>query len=458
MIAEDADIKFECSRCGQSLAIEKSGAGLTANCPICEHPLTVPTASARRFGEHSRRQESGFSQTVANVLVSPAIQPSLSEGARSPFAEPDAEEMRNDLINSAMENGQLEGELQEAKEKIARLQAHLRKTLDDCERLTANSTHAQAEIKSFQGDRQQMKAELAQNRQRITVWEAQTAENRAKISELASALATATGENSALRQEMEQQASGHRDYQVSMENHVAAREETLSATTARTEEVIQALAGAEEEVLSWQKKEEALRGELETVRTQLEQAAGVRSELAAVVGKLQEEKERAGSAETQSASLQSACDGFKKEIEDLRRSLADTTTGRELLELRERFDVLEKEHRNVSATLAEREASIKTLSASGEKLSWDLKKTRSLYEDAERRAEEASEGKLIKDNDVLRGIIERQNLVLTENGRELRGLRRGQYALRLSYVIFSTILLVMVIFALYILKPHLQGH
>ena len=90
-------------------------------------------------------------------------------------------------------------------------------------------------------------------------------------------------------------------------------------------------------------------------------------------------------------------------------------------------------------------------------MSVDLKRTHSLYVDAERRAQEASEGKLIKDNDVLRGIIERQNSVLSENGRELRSLRRGQYALRLSYVIFSTILLIMVIFALSILRPHLLG-
>jgi len=57
----------------------------------------------------------------------------------------------------------------------------------------------------------------------------------------------------------------------------------------------------------------------------------------------------------------------------------------------------------------------------------------------------------------LRGIIERQNLVLTDNGRELRVLRRGRFALRLSYVFFSTVLLILVIFALSILKPHLLG-
>jgi chromosome segregation ATPase len=451
MTAENADIKFECSQCGQSLAVESSAAGVTANCPICEHPITVPAASVKMFGENSRTKD------AAAVLANPAVQPALPESSRAAYAEPGAGEMREDLLDSAMENGQLEGDLHEAKGKIARLQAHLRKTLDECERLTANSLHAQAENKSFQADRQQLKTDLAQSRQRIAVWEAQSVENRGKMAEMSSALATANSENATLRQEMEQQASEHRDYQAGMERHVASREEALSSTTARTEEVIQALASAEEEVVTLQKTEETLRGELQTAHAQLEEAAGIRSQLAGVEEELRRETERTGSAETQCVALQSACDGFKKEIEDLRRNLEDTTAGRELLELRGRFDALEKEHNRATAALAEREAKIKTLSDSGDQLSVELKRTRSLYADAERRAEEASEGKLLKDNDVLRGIIERQNVVLTESGRELRILRRGKFALRLSYVFFSTVLLILVIFALSILKPHLLG-
>jgi len=456
MIAQDADIKFECSQCGQSLAIEKSGAGLTANCPICDHPLTVPTASLRRLGDHARMNDSGYSQPAA-VLANPTAPASVSEGARSPYADPEPHEMQQDLVNSAMENGKLEGDLNEAREKIARLQAHLRKVLDECERLTASSTHAQAEIKSFQTDRQQMKAELAQCRQRMAVWEAQAVENRGKMSELASSLATANSENSLLRTEMERQASEQRDYQANMENHVASREEAVTAATARTAEVIQALAAAEEEILALRQSGEKIRGELEAAHAKLEEAAGLRSQLAAKEEHLSVEKERAGAAETQCASLQAAGEGMKKEIEELKRDLNDTTAGRELLELRERFDALEKEHGRATTTLAAREASIKALSDTGEKLNVELKRTRSLYADAERRAEEVSEGKLLKDNDVLRGIIERQNVVLTENGRELRVLRRGRFALRLSYVFFSTVLLMLVIFALSILKPHLLG-
>lgn len=401
-------------------------------------------------------KDSGYSPPAA-VLANPTVPSSAPEGARSPYADPDAHEMQRDLVKSAMENGQLEGDLHEAREKIGRLQAHLRKALDECERLTANSTHAQAEIKSFQTDRQQMKAELAQCRQRIAVWEAQSSENRGKISELASSLATANSENALLQKEMERQASELRDYQANMENHVASREAALTLATARTAEVIQALAAAEQEILALRHSGEKSRGDLETAHAKLEEAAAIRPQLAATEEKLRSEKERAGSAESQCASLQADSDRMKKEIEELKRDLNDTTAGRELLELRDRFDALEKDHRRATTTLADREASIKTLSDSGEKLSVELKKTRSLYADAERRAEEASEGKLLKDNDVLRGIIERQNVVLTENGRELRVLRRGRFALRLAYVFFSIVLLMLVMFALNILKPHLLG-
>jgi hypothetical protein len=206
----------------------------------------------------------------------------------------------------------------------------------------------------------------------------------------------------------------------------------LSATTARTEEVIQALAGAEEEVLALRQTGEKLRGELETAHARLEEAAGIRSQLAAVEGELRTERERAGSAETQCASLQSACDGFKKEIEVLRsgsrRYDGRTGTAGAARTLRRLGERTWPRFGSAGRPRGEHQEAERHRRA----IERGFEKNPSLYADAERRAEEASEGKLLKDNDVLRGIIERQNLVLSENGRELRILRRGQFALRMS--------------------------
>ena len=54
MIAESAEIKFECSQCGQSIAVDSSGAGVRTKCPTCEHPLVIPSVSSlhgRSYGE-----------------------------------------------------------------------------------------------------------------------------------------------------------------------------------------------------------------------------------------------------------------------------------------------------------------------------------------------------------------------------------------------------------------------
>ena len=125
--------------------------------------------------------------------------------------------------------------------------------------------------------------------------------------------------------------------------------------------------------------------------------------------------------------------------------------------MRARFDALNEEHNGAVTSLSERDSSLNTLTVSAEKLGAELKTARALQEEAERRAEAALEDKALKDNDVLRGIIERQNSVIAESSRELRVLRRGRYALRTAYALFGAALLALVIFALAILKPQLLG-
>ena len=46
MIADSSEIKFECAQCGQSIAVDISGAGVSTNCPTCEYPLVVPSLSS----------------------------------------------------------------------------------------------------------------------------------------------------------------------------------------------------------------------------------------------------------------------------------------------------------------------------------------------------------------------------------------------------------------------------
>ena len=65
----------------------------------------------------------------------------------------------------------------------------------------------------------------------------------------------------------------------------------------------------------------------------------------------------------------------------------------------------------------------------------ELTEARGRSADAEHRAEAASESALKHDNEVLRGIIERQNSVGEERYAELRKLRRARLALRILYAL-----------------------
>ena len=38
----NADIRFECSQCGQPIRVDAEGAGEKANCPSCQEELIVP--------------------------------------------------------------------------------------------------------------------------------------------------------------------------------------------------------------------------------------------------------------------------------------------------------------------------------------------------------------------------------------------------------------------------------
>ena len=60
---EKMDITFSCTKCGQHIAVDKSGAGLLVDCPKCGVPLEVPYStspeSGKVAGESVKKPESG---------------------------------------------------------------------------------------------------------------------------------------------------------------------------------------------------------------------------------------------------------------------------------------------------------------------------------------------------------------------------------------------------------------
>src|SRR6202012_1307570 len=135
------------------------------DCPVCRQPVTVPL--------HDTPDEpapAAAPQTEVTDLPAAAAQP-----APQPASE-----------------------LEKAWAETARQHALFKKAVDECERLKANATHLQAELKSFQADAQQRKAAAPQARQAAATVEAE-------LSEVTVALANVQQENIGLRHHFEAQ-------------------------------------------------------------------------------------------------------------------------------------------------------------------------------------------------------------------------------------------------------------
>lgn len=369
MIADSAEIKFECSQCGQSLSVDSSAAGITTNCPTCESPVVIPQLHSihdRRYGE--------------------ALP---TETGRADFAAVEELELRAEVAEALQRSEELERELAAARGET-----------------TLSERHAAAA-------------------------ERQLAQAREKISQIEGALAAEEG----YRAQFEAgcaQASEHADAAAA---ELSEREAELAGVRVQLAASGEALAVAQEETVAIQSAGEELRGRLESAQADLQDAAATRAALAAAEENLAARQRALDTTEADRQTLSRQCAELRREADTLRRDLSEIHTGRELLELRARFLTLETKHQRVTGTLGRIEAEAKTLSASEQQLRTELSATRDRAADAERRAEAASESALSKDNEVLRGIIDRQKAVLEENFTELRRLRRARFFLRILYTV-----------------------
>ncbi len=186
MIADSADIRFECTKCGQHLVVEAAGAGLTADCPICNTSVTVPLPPAQRKARRGDGESSPEGRG-RNALRTTPIPGSL----RSPYADPLPEELHEELIDASLINGKLVRDLEKAREEVGRLQGQLKSVGEDFEHLNASTTHSQAELKTFQTERQQLKAEISSLRQKIASAEEALAARDGELKDLSAAAAAA---------------------------------------------------------------------------------------------------------------------------------------------------------------------------------------------------------------------------------------------------------------------------
>lgn len=361
MIADSAEIRFECSQCGQSIAVDSSGAGLHTQCPTCENPLVIPEVSAL---------------------------PEKSYADDAALAAAELHDLREELT-AARHRGE------EAERENAQLQQRLKKAREDAARLAA------------------AEAARALGEQRAAAAETHLAEARAVIGQLGAKLEGAEESRAQWEQALAQTTEQVQSYETQM--------------TAREAEMNAALAAARAEVGTLMDERAALRQEHDDAH------AAFRATAAAEEEKLAATQRALESAEAGHRALTDLHATLRVEAATLRSDLCEIHTGRELLALRDRFNTLDTDHQRATASLARSTAEAQTLTAAAEKLRADLAETRERAAAAEHRADAASESALKQDNQVLRGIIERQNTVGEERYLELRKLRRQRLLLRLLY-------------------------
>ena len=381
MIADSAEIKFECSQCGQSIAVDSSGAGLHTNCPTCENPLVIPEVSSlhgRSYGDDA-----------------PAADRAAFAGEDAAIAAAELLDLRDELTEARRRGD-------DAERENARLQQQLKKAREDGERVAA----AEAETAGLH-------AALAQGGQHAAAVETQLAEARAVIAQLGAKL-EAVEEN---RTQWEQAFAQTAEQAHSYETQMTAREADLNT----------ALAAARAEVGTLTDERAALRQEHDDAH------AAFRATAAAAEEKLAATQRALESAEAEHRALADRHAALRVEAATLRSDLSEIHTGRELLALRDRFNTLDTDHQRATAALARSTAEAQALTAAAEKLRADFAEARERAAAAEHRADAASESALKQDNEVLRGIIERQNTVGEERYIELRRLRRQRLTLRLLY-------------------------
>ena len=430
-ITESVDIRFDCPQCGQPFVVEPSGAGMETSCPICESKVIVPQMGAldrRNYGRTSRHE----------------------------FADPDAAAMREELIDGSLRTGRIERELDEAHAEIAALRQQLK---------APGGVPTHAEIKSFQADRAQLKAELAATRQRLSNTEGQLAESRARAADLQTGLALANEEIATTLGAAEERATALESQRQQLaldldvthekirafETELATRDREREEAHARTTVLDEQLARAKGEISALQDESALYRRNFDEAQAKLAEGARVQLELAETVDELRTTQGKLQAAEEGCKSLSICCEELRKETESLRSDLQASANGRELMELRTQFKAEQEEHGLASRKLKQAEKEVHRLTAAESQLRTELGDARRSHADAERRAEAGSESKLSKDNSVLRGIIERQNDELAQRLHDLNGLRRAQLWLRLTYAIFAVGLLGVVAFAIHVI-------
>ncbi len=334
-----AEIKFACAHCGQRIAVGPEAAGLDIDCPTCQNGVTIPAEAA-------------------------PMQPRRAEGGQ--------------------------------RERIAALQA-------ECERLRANATHAQAELKSFHNERLTLRGDVASWKQRVAVAEEQVADLEL------------------VRRRLE-----------ATESQLAAMEQALSENHAALTQVSGEHALAVQEI-------ESFRSQLALAARQKIEAEATKSHLVETEARLVEIQGTLAKAVADGASLDQRRGIAESEVENLRALMARDEATRELLSIRSKLATADAELQTRRQSSAQIAADLEKAEAERARLEDERIALHQQLAAAEKTAEERSEHRLHADNQKLRELLERQKEELKLRFRELTRYRRAKLTVKVVWAVAALI-------------------
>ena len=327
-----AEIKFACGHCGQKIAVGSDAAGLGIECPSCQNPVTIPRGGV---ASEPRTADGGF------------------------------------------------------REKLMALQA-------ECERLRANATHAQAEIKSFQNERLSLRNEVAALKQRASAAEAQLAEVEL------------------LRQRLEATET----QLASMEQERAGLLTAASLVTGERDSALLELEG--------------VRSELAAAMAASERAQSAATEMQA---RFTDTETALASAQADLAGLQARFAAASGEAESLRGLMDRDEATRELLSMRTKLAGAEEELHMRRQTATQLEINLLKAEADRDRLDAERGALHRQMADVMKRAEDLSRDRLNVDNAKLRELLDRQNEELKLRFKELTRFRRAKLTLKIVWAL-----------------------
>ncbi|MEQ1858980.1 MAG: hypothetical protein ABMA13_03510 [Chthoniobacteraceae bacterium] len=362
-------------------------------------------------------------------------------GTRGEYSDPEIGALRQELTDASVQITRVEGELSESQAAIEKLKKERRKLRDEVARLRneiAAKDTAVGEVLAAREDAESRAVALA-----------------GELNKIEGELMMAQEEAIRLRAESETLTSERAEILPRLE---AAELEAETASLRLREcdieigELRTKLSGTQAERTAALREIQVLEARVTALDAELavtnRSASETDARLLVAIEEIATEKKSLAEAEERAKSLAICVEELEKDRDGLRKSLSEDTTGKDLVEAREHLRVTGKERDRLTVRVQQLEVEIEAGRTQRSGIEEQLKSLQRELDETRRRVDAASEVRLRQDNEVLRGIIARQNAELEQRHVQIVRLKRAQLGVKLAYAAFGIGLVIVALWAM----------